>query len=52
MKVLLLDIVVTAPVFHAEMSELKAELSRNTAQTTEGRTTNSEGREGGDEFNK
>ena len=38
MKDLLPDIEVTAPVFHAEMSELKAEL-RNTTQTTAGRTT-------------
>ena len=29
---------VTAPVFHAEMSELKAELDWNTTQTTSGRT--------------
>ena len=39
MKDLLCSIVVTAPVFHAEMSELKAELERNTTQTTAGRTT-------------
>ena len=31
-KDLLCCIVVTAPVFHFEMSELKAELDRNTAQ--------------------
>ena len=31
-KDLLEDIVVTAPVFHFEMSELKAELDLNTAQ--------------------
>ena len=43
MKDLLWPIEVTAPVFHAEMSELKAELDRNTTQTTAGRTT-SEGR--------
>ena len=39
MKDLLTSIMVTAPVFHAEMSELKAELDRNTTQTKEGRTT-------------
>ena len=43
MKDLLPCILVTAPMFHAEMFELKAEL-RNTAQTTAGRT-NSGGRE-------
>ena len=44
MKDLLAYIEVTAPVFHAEMSELKAELEWNTAQTTAGGTTNSGGR--------
>ena len=39
MKDLLLCIVVTAPVFHAEMFELKAELDWNTTQTKAGRTT-------------
>ena len=43
-KDLLAAILVTAPVFHAEMSELKAELEMNTAQTTAGRTTKSGGR--------
>jgi len=39
MKDLLYPILITAPVFHAEMSELKAELERNTTQTKAGRTT-------------
>ena len=39
MKDLLPCIVVTAPVFHAEMSELKAVLDLNTTQSTAGRTT-------------
>jgi hypothetical protein len=39
MKDLLPYILATAPVFHAEMSELKAELCANTTQTTAGRTT-------------
>ena len=39
MKDLLFCIEVTASVFHAEMSELKAELCWNTTQTTAGRTT-------------
>jgi hypothetical protein len=39
MKYLLESILVTAPVFHFEMSELKAELDWNTTQTTAGRTT-------------
>ena len=49
MEDLLVCIVVTAPVFHAEMFELKAELW-NTTQTKAGRTTSGGG--GGDEFNK
>ena len=44
MKDLLLDKEVKAPVFHFEMSELKAELDANTAQTTAGG--------GGDELKK
>ena len=51
MKDLLFSIEVTAPVFHAEMSELKAELEWNTKQTTAGGTTRVEGG-GGEEFNK
>jgi hypothetical protein len=43
-KDLLCDIPVTAPVFHAEMSELKAVFARNTTQTTAGRTTSGGGR--------
>ena len=39
MKDLLPCILITAPVFHAEMSELKAELDMNTTQSTAGRTT-------------
>ena len=39
MKDLLCDIEVTAPVFHAEMSELKAEFDWNTTQTKAGGTT-------------
>ena len=39
MKDSLYFIFITAPVFHAEMSELKAELSANTTQTKAGRTT-------------
>ena len=50
MKDLLLCIEVTAPVFHFEMSELKADFS-NTTQTTAGRTQKVEGG-GGEEFNK
>jgi hypothetical protein len=42
-KDLLCPIVVTAPVFHAVKSELKAELDAITAQTTAG-GTNSGGR--------
>ena len=49
MEDLLLYILVTAPVFHAEMSELKAEADSNT--TNKSRTTIvKEG--GGEEFNK
>jgi hypothetical protein len=38
MKDLLYPISITAPVFHAEMSELKADAYWNTAQTKAGRT--------------
>jgi hypothetical protein len=49
MKDLLPCIEVVAPVFHAEMSELKAELVWNTTQTVAGRTISGGG---GDDFNK
>ena len=51
MKDLLPSIVVTAPVFHAEMSELKAELEWNTVHKQQQVEQQVEGG-GGDEFNK
>ena len=44
LKDLLYREVETAPVSHAEMTELKAELDSNTTQTKAGRTTTSGGR--------
>ena len=49
MKDLLFNIVVTAPVFHAEMSELKAELDWNTRQQQVEQQVE---RGGGDELNE
>ena len=52
MKDLLPCIEVTAPVFHFEMSELKAEFDWNTTQATAGRTTSGGRRRRGIRINK
>tara|TARA_B110000091_G_scaffold116146_1_gene125304 strand:- start:29 stop:259 length:231 start_codon:yes stop_codon:yes gene_type:complete len=52
MKDSLYLIFITAPVFHAEMSELKAELVWNTTQTKAGRPTNSGGEAAMNSINK